>query len=285
MKRKSKTLRSALYLPASNARAIEKAESLEADAIIFDLEDAVSVEHKAQARDAACAAVANGKAGSSISIIRINGLDTPWGKDDFEAALISKPDAILVPKINIAGDVQKIANRMSDVTTVLWVMIETAQSVLDVQSIATASPKLECLVLGTNDLAKETRMSMDMQREALMPSLTQCVIAGRAAGIHILDGVFNDFKNADDFLLECQQGKRFGMDGKTLIHPSQIDPCNSVFSPSLDDLQKAQRIVEVFEQPENHSANVVSIDGQMVERLHAEMAKEELERGKAIGLI
>ena len=285
MKRESKTLRSALYLPASNARAIEKAESLEADAIIFDLEDAVSVEHKAQARDAACAAVANGKAGSSISIIRINGLDTPWGKDDFEAALISKPDAILVPKINIAGDVQKIANRMSDVTTVLWVMIETAQSVLDVQSIATASPKLECLVLGTNDLAKETRMSMDMQREALMPSLTQCVIAGRAAGIHILDGVFNDFKNADDFLLECQQGKRFGMDGKTLIHPSQIDPCNSVFSPSLDDLQKAQRIVEVFEQPENHSANVVSIDGQMVERLHAEMAKEELERGKAIGLI
>jgi len=274
MKLKSKTLRSALYLPASNARAIEKAESLEADAIIFDLEDAVSVEHKAQARDAAC-----------VSIIRINGLDTPWGKDDFEAALISKPDAILVPKINIAGDVQKIANRMSDVTTVLWVMIETAQSVLDVQSIATASPKLECLVLGTNDLAKETRMSMDMQREALMPSLTQCVIAGRAAGIHILDGVFNDFKNADDFLLECQQGKRFGMDGKTLIHPSQIDPCNSVFSPSLDDLQKAQRIVEVFEQPENHSANVVSIDGQMVERLHAEMAKEELERGKAIGLI
>lgn len=287
MKTQQNIVRSALYLPASNGRAVEKAATLPADAIIFDLEDAVSVEHKADARSAACAAVQNGGAGESAAVIRINELDTPWGNDDLAAALVAIPDAVLVPKVNSARDIEALSQRMTGHNVELWVMIETARSILNIQQIADVSlnTPLTCFVIGTNDLAKETRMGMDNNREALVPSLTQSVLAARAAGIQILDGVFNDFKNLEALEQECLQGRRFGMDGKTLIHPSQIEMCNSIFSPSVEELQAAQRIVEEFAQPENSATNVVSIDGKMVERLHADIAQEVLAKGRALGLI
>ncbi len=287
MKTQSNISRSALYLPASNSRAVEKAATLRADVIIFDLEDAVSVEQKANARSVACTAVQNDGAGESTAVIRINGLDTPWGNEDLVAALAAKPDAILVPKVNSANDIKNLSDKMVGNSVELWVMIETARSILNIQQIAdaTSNTPLSCFVIGTNDLAKETRMDMSNNREALVSALTQCVLAARVAGIQILDGVFNDFKNLETFEQECLQGKRFGMDGKTLIHPSQIDICNSVFAPSVEELEIARCVVEVFEKPENRAANVISIDGKMVERLHADMAKETLVRGKALGMI
>ena len=280
-------LRSALYLPASNDRAVQKAKTLPADAIIFDLEDAVAVDKKLEARKAACAAVKNSGAGQSAAIIRINGLDTAWGEDDLAAACEVNPNAVLVPKVNSAADIQILSEKLNGRNIELWAMIETARSILNVSEIAdcAANTPLSCLVIGPNDLAKETRIELSKDREALLPILSKCVMAARAAGIQILDGVYNDFKDASGFEKECLQGKRFGMDGKSLIHPSQIEVCNQVFGPSLAELKIAQRIVDVFERPENHSANVLSIDGKMVERLHAEMAKDLLARGQAIGLI
>jgi citrate lyase subunit beta / citryl-CoA lyase len=262
--------RSVLYMPSSNARAVEKAKALAADGIIFDLEDAVALDAKTAARDVAMAAVTSGGYGARELVVRCNGLDTPWGFDDLAAVAAARPDAVLVPKVASGADVAKAAALVRGVR--LWVMIETPLAILNLAGIvaAAAEAKLDCLVLGTNDLLKDTRMTT---RAALVPLLTQCVVAARAYGLDCLDGVYNDFRNEDGFAQECREGVALGMDGKTLIHPAQIDTCNRVFSPSDVELAWARSVIAAFDAPENAGKAVITLNGKMVERLHLAMAQ------------
>ena len=284
-----KPLRSVLYMPASNPRVLEKAKTLPADAVVFDLEDAVAPDNKVEAREQACAATQAGGYGRRQVVIRTNGMDTPWGRDDLIAALKAGPDAVLVPKISSGDEVVSISQAMTKAGAKdikLWVMMETPLAMLDAGAIAAASAqpgsRLACFVMGTNDLAKDTRARLTPGRGAMVAWLSTCVAAARAYGLSILDGVYNDFGDDDGLAAECRQGLELGMDGKTLIHPRQIAICNDIFSPSAEEVDWARRIVAQFDRPENAAVNVLSIEGKMVERLHADMARRVIALAEAM---
>jgi citrate lyase subunit beta / citryl-CoA lyase len=282
--------RSVLYMPGSNARALEKAKTLPADGVILDLEDAVAPDAKAMARDQVVAAVKAGGFGAREVFIRINGLDTPWASDDLTAAAAAAPDAILVPKVGTPGQLEVIGQRLLDLRTDLrvrvWAMIETPTGIFNARAIAAAArdseTRLAGFVVGTNDLSKETRAKIVPGRAPMLPWLTTCVLAARESGIDVLDSVYNDLSNADGFLEECAQARDLGFDGKTLIHPNQIAPCNEVFSPAADEVVQARKMIAAFDLPENKDKGVVQIEGRMVERMHAEMARRTVAIAEAI---
>lgn len=280
--------RSALYMPGANARALEKARTLPADVIIIDLEDAVAPEAKPAAREQACAAIRAKSFGSREVVLRVNGLDTPWAADDLGAAIAAGPDAVLIPKVSSPEQLQAVGNKISRAPRALavWAMIETAQAILNIAAVAAsakdASTRLTTLVLGTNDIAKETRARFVPGRLPWLTALSQVILAGRAHGLDVLDGVFNDIRDIEGFKGECEDGRDLGFDGKTLIHPSQIEPCNGIFSPSDEEAAAAQRIVDAFALPENKGKGVISLDGRMVEIMHADIAARTVALSKAI---
>lgn len=272
--------RSALYLPASNPKALVKARALPADVVILDLEDAVAPEAKPEARLAAVSALREGGFGAREVVVRCNGLDTPWGADDLAAVAAAGPDAVLVPKIASATDADTYHAALADAParTALWVMIETCAvtSRLDAVAARAASTRLAAFVLGTNDLAKEMRARLAPGRTPFQPILTAAVCAARSHGLIVLDGVCNEFRDLDRFNDEAAQGLEFGFDGKTLIHPDQIAPCNAVFSPSAEELAWAETIVTAFDQSENFGKGAIQVQGKMVELLHLEAARRVL---------
>lgn len=284
--------RSALYLPASNARALEKARTLPADIIILDLEDAVAPDAKADARAAAVAAIAAGGFGRRELAVRVNAFDTPWGEDDLRAlagagaGAGAGADAILVPKVGSPGDIRRYDHALKDAParTRLWAMIETCASVgcLDAIAATASDTRLSLWIMGVNDLAKEMRARQTPERTPFLPVLTLAVAAARAHGLHILDGVCNEFRDLDRFRAEAEQGQLFGFDGKSLIHPSQIEPCNAIFSPAPDELARAEAIIAAFAEPENAAKGAIQLDGRMVERLHLEEAERLVAVGRMI---
>jgi len=261
--------RSALYLPASNARAIEKARTLDADVVILDLEDSVAPEMKAEARAQAVAAAKAGGFGDRELVIRINALDTHWGKEDLAAVAGIAPDAVLVPKVSAPGDTAAPAAQLG--TTPIWAMIETCAALFRLEAIAGSG--VQCLVMGVNDLAKEMRATLTPDRTPFLPALAMTVAAARGVGIAVLDGVSNEIENADALRFSCEQGSIFGFDGKTLIHPSQIDVCNTAFSPAPGAIVSAREIIAAFADPANAGKGAIRVDGRMVERLHLEEAE------------
>ncbi|MEJ8570185.1 CoA ester lyase [Microbaculum marinum] len=288
----SKTIRprrSVLYMPGSNARALEKARTLPADALILDLEDAVAPDVKAEARDQVAAAVAAGGYGGRELVIRINALDTEWGHADLAAAIDAGPNAILVPKASRAADLEAVSRRVEEAgrTIALWAMVETPLALLNIREIAGCAAHshapLACFVMGTNDLAKETRARFVPGRAPMLPWLVTSVLAARAHGLDIIDGVYNDFRDEEGFRAECIEARDLGMDGKTLIHPAQVAAANEVFAPADAEVEQARRIIAAFEQPENRGKGAISLDGRMVELLHAEMAKRTVALAEAIG--
>ncbi|MFZ3351180.1 MAG: CoA ester lyase [Xanthobacteraceae bacterium] len=282
--------RSVLYMPGSNARAIEKARELPADGIILDLEDAVAPEAKAMAREQIKNALQKGGFGDREVFVRINGLDTRWWVDDLHAIADARPDAVLVPKISDPHQLQDLAARIVDMGTDphirVWAMMETPLAMINVGAIAAAAldseTRLSGFVLGTNDLAKDTRARIVPGRAPMLPWLTNCIAAARAFGIDILDGVYNDLGNAEGFADECRQARDFGFDGKTLIHPRQIEACNDAFSPAPEEVDAARKTIAAFDLPENQGKGVIQIEGRMVERLHADMARRTVEIADAI---
>ena len=282
--------RSVLYMPGSNARALEKAKTLPCDGIVLDLEDSVAPDAKEAARDQVVAAVKAGGFGKREVFVRVNGLDTPWHADDLTAAAHAGPDAIVVSKISNPQQLEMIGRRLLDMRTPeptrVWAMIETPLAIFNVLAIASAArdseTRLAGFILGTNDLAKDTRARLVPGRAPMLPWLSQCVLAARHHGIDILDGVYNDIADAEGFAAECRQGVEFGFDGKTLIHPNQIERCNAAFSPSAEEVAQARKMIAAFELPENKNKGVVSIDGRMVERLHADMARRTVAIADAI---
>jgi citrate lyase subunit beta / citryl-CoA lyase len=282
--------RSLLFMPGSNARALEKARNLPADGIILDIEDSVAPEAKAVARDQIAQAIAAGGFGKREVLIRINALDSPWWTDDLAMAGKARPDGILVPKISSVEDLKTIADRLGEIgadpAIEVWAMIETARAVLHAEELAAASrganPRLAGFVFGPNDISRETRIRMQPGRVAMLPLITHCILAARAAGIEILDGPYSDFSNVDGFGQECAQARDLGFDGKTLIHPGQIEACNAIFTPPEEEVAQARKIIAAFEQPENAARGAIRLDGQMVERLHAEMAQRTIAIADAI---
>jgi citrate lyase subunit beta/citryl-CoA lyase len=273
--------RSVLYMPGLNERALEKAKTLPADALILDLEDSVAPEGKVAARDNVCAAVKGGGYGRRELVIRVNAIETQWGMDDLRAAATVAPDAILVPKVSTPGDIVTAAKVLGAIAAPakvrIWAMMETPSSVLNAREIAQlgADPenRLACLVMGTNDLLKESRARALHNRIAVVPWLAMTIVAARAYGLDILDGVYNDFRDEVGFGEECEHGRTLGMDGKTLIHPSQVTPCNQIFSPTDEEVSWARKIIAAFEDPTNAHKGVLVLEGRMVERLHLVMAR------------
>jgi citrate lyase subunit beta / citryl-CoA lyase len=282
--------RSVLYMPGSNARAIEKARTLPADAVILDLEDSVAPDAKAAARKQVADAVKAGGFGAREVIVRINGLDTAWHVDDLTAAAHAAPDAILVPKISKAEELESIGQRLLDMRadhrTRIWAMIETPIALFNILALAAeakdSESRLVAFVMGTNDLAKETRARIVPGRAPMIPWLMTCVAAAHSYGVDILDGVYNDLGNAEGFAQECAQARDMGFDGKTLIHPNQIEPCNAAFSPGADEVEQAKKIIAAFDLPENQGKGVIQLEGRMVERLHADMARRTVAIAEAI---
>jgi citrate lyase subunit beta/citryl-CoA lyase len=282
--------RSVLYMPGSNARALEKAKSLPADAVILDLEDSVAPDAKEAARGQVAAAVKAGGFGRREVFIRINGIETPWHADDLVAAAHAAPDAVLVPKVSTPDTLELIGRRLLDMgtdhRTRVWAMIETPLAIFNILAIAAqardSETRLAGFVMGTNDLAKETRARLVPGRAPMLAWLSTCVAAARTHGIDILDGVYNDLDNAEGFAAECAQGVELGFDGKTLIHPRQVAPCNTAFSPGDAEVAQARKILAAFDLPENRGKGVISIDGRMVERLHADMARRTVAIAEAI---
>ncbi len=280
--------RSALYMPGSNARALEKAKTLAADVVIFDLEDAVAPDAKASAREQVMAAITGGGYGKRELVVRINGLDTPWGQEDLAKAAAVAPDAILVPKVSTAAQLAEVGKAIASAPdrVSIWAMIETTLGILNLREIAGAArdpaTRLACFVLGTNDLVKETRAELDENRTAALYWLSVAVTAARAYGIDVLDGVYNSFKDIEGFRRECIQGRQLGMDGKTLIHPDQIAPANEIFSPAAAEVEWARKVIAAFAEPQNQGAGVITVDGRMVELLHAEIARRTVEIAEAI---
>jgi citrate lyase subunit beta/citryl-CoA lyase len=272
-------LRSVLYMPSSNERALEKAKTIAADAIIFDLEDAVAPDAKEAARDNAVAAVGSGEYGGKTLTIRCNGLDTPWGAADLEAAAKAGPAAVVVPKVAGAEHLAQITAVTGD--TPVWAMVETPQALFNIREIA-GFPQVSVLVMGTNDLVKELRAAMLPGRAPLLPHLATALLGAREAGKAILDGVWNDVKDLDGFLAECRQGKDLGFDGKTLIHPTQVDGANETWAPTAEELEHARKVVEAFEEAAREGRGVVTVDGRMVENLHRDIALRTLETAEAI---
>lgn len=270
--------RSVLYMPGSNARALDKAKTLPADALILDLEDAVAPEQKALAREQVCTAVTTGGYGGRELIIRTNGLDTPWGKDDLVAAAKAGPDAVLLPKVESAAQVQAAeallkASGAPD-KTAIWCMMETPKGILHAEEIASASKRLAVFVMGTSDLVKDLNAQHTPLRLPVITSLGLCLLAARAYGLSILDGVYLDLDDEAGFEAACKQGLELGFDGKTLIHPKTIDAANRIFAPSETEVARAHKIIAAFEQASKEGKAVVVVDGKLVENLHVEQAKK-----------
>jgi citrate lyase subunit beta/citryl-CoA lyase len=273
--------RSVLYMPGSNERALEKAKTLPADALILDLEDAVAPDAKLRARDQVCAAVKGGGYGAREIVIRVNALETPWGTEDLLAACDAAPDVILVPKVTHPGDIISVAKILQGVHALekirLWAMMETPMAILNARTIAATAVypenRLCCLVMGTNDLLKESRAGALHNRFAVVPWLAMTIVAARAYHLDILDGVYNDFKDEQGLREECEHGRTLGMDGKTLIHPNQVAPCNAIFSPTEEEVDWSRKVIDAFGQAENANKGVIVVEGRMVERLHFGMAQ------------
>lgn len=270
--------RSVLYMPASNAKAVAKARDLPCDAVILDLEDAVAPDAKAAARDAACAAVGEGGWGGREVVIRVNGLDTEWGEADLAAAARAGPDAVLVPKVDGPDDVRRYAAALSAAppATALWAMVETARCLFALEPAAACArdTRLAGFVLGTNDLAKEMGWRLGGGRGPFLWALSAASAAARAHGLVILDGVYNGLEDEAGFSAECAQGVEWGFDGKTLIHPRQVEPCNRAFSPSDAEVAQARAVIAAFALPENAGRGAVRVDGRMAERLHLAQARK-----------
>jgi citrate lyase subunit beta/citryl-CoA lyase len=281
--------RSVLYMPGANERALEKAQTIPADALILDLEDAVAPDAKPEARDRVCAAAQSGAYGHREIAIRANGIGTPWHEDDLRAIAAAGPAAVVVPKVNSAAEVHRIEQALeaggAPDHTRIWAMLETPVAMLHAEEICGASERLAVLVMGTNDLAKELHAGHVAGRQPLLAGLGLCLLAARATGKVILDGVYNDIKDEAGFAAECRQGREMGFDGKTLIHPSQVDPCNAAFAPAVDEVERAGRIIAAFEEAEADGRGVVTVDGRMVENLHVEEARRVLAIQAAIAAL
>jgi citrate lyase subunit beta/citryl-CoA lyase len=280
--------RSALYMPAANARALDKARTIPADALIFDLEDAVAPDAKATARDQAAAAVGSGGYGRRELTIRCNGLDTPWGADDLAATAAAGPAAVVVPKVSGAAALAEVERRLEAAGapdhTRIWAMVETPAGIFSARQIA-AFERVAVLVMGTNDLAKELRARLVPGRAALVPHLAAALLAARDAGKAILDGVYNDIRDEAGFEAEARQGFELGFDGKTLIHPGQVEPTNRIWAPSEDEVEHARRVIEAFEAAAAEGRGVVTVDGRMVENLHVDNARRTLAVADAIAAL
>lgn len=276
--------RSVLYMPASNERALEKAKTLAVDALILDLEDAVAPEAKDAARDNACAAARSGEYGRREIAIRVNGIGTQWHDADLRAVCVAGPDAVVVPKVGSGEEVRALVAAMEAAGapdhTMLWAMVETPKAMLHCEEIAAASDRLTVLVMGTNDLAKELHAEHVPGRAPMLTGLSLCLLAARATGTVILDGVYNDVKDTEGFAAECAQGRQLGFDGKTLIHPGQVDPCNAAFAPSEEAVADARAVLAAWEA--GAGAGVVTLNGRLVESLHVETAQRVLAIHEAI---
>ena len=283
--------RSALYMPGSNARALEKARSLDTDVVIFDLEDAVAPSQKDLARAQVVAAIKAGGYGRRELVVRINGLSTPWGRDDLLAAGGCGAHAVLLPKVATPGDLTRPAHELNEAgigeNVRIWAMMETPMAVLNADSLLRTaidpSTRLDCLVMGTNDLVKDMRARLTKGRAGLLPLLANCVVAARAYGVDILDGVFGDLQDEARLRAECEQGRDLGMDGKTLIHPGQLGIANEVFGPSPEEVAWSRKVVAAFADPAHRDAGVIALEGKMVERLHEVMARRTLAIMEALG--
>lgn len=278
--------RSVLYMPAANERALAKAKSIPADAIIFDLEDSVAPDAKPGARANAIAAACSAEYGRRELTIRCNGLDTPWGIDDLAAASQTFASAVVIPKVTSVAQLDKVSDRLDAASAradmKIWAMIETPTAILDARAIA-AHWRVGLLIMGTNDLARELRTSLGAERRhPLLPALSIAVAAAREADKVIVDGVFNDITDADGFRAECVQGFEMGFDGKTLIHPSQVEVCNQTWAPSAADVEHARRVIEAFEQATAEGKGVATVDGKMIENLHVANATRILAVAEAI---
>jgi citrate lyase subunit beta/citryl-CoA lyase len=276
-------------MPGANERALEKAKALPADAIIFDLEDAVAPEAKAEARDRVAAAVASGAYGRRELTIRVNGLDTSWHADDLRAAAAAGPDAVVVPKVSSVEDVATVEKALEAAgapdRTVIWAMVETPVAMLHAEEIAAASDRLAVLVMGTNDLAKELHAEHIAGRQPLLTGLGLCLLAARATGTVILDGVYNDIQDPEGFEAECVQGRQLGFDGKTLIHPSQVEPANRVWAPAPDAVEDARALIATFEAGIAEGKGVVTHNGRMIENMHVENAQRLIALADAIAAL
>ncbi|CRL15378.1 HpcH/HpaI aldolase/citrate lyase family protein [Phaeobacter italicus] len=279
---RTRPYRSVLYIPGSKPRALEKARGLPVDAIIFDLEDAVSADEKVNARDTLGAALAEGGYGARMKIVRINGLDTTWGRSDAEAVTKMACDAVLLPKVSSPDDLNALAAITGDLP--IWAMMETPRGILNAAAIA-AHPLLQGMVMGTNDLAKELQVRFRPDRLPLMAGLGQCLLAAKAEGIIIVDGVYNAFKDAEGLAAECEQGRDMGFDGKTLIHPAQVDVANAAFAPSEAEIDLSRRQIAAFEEAEAAGQGVAVVDGKIVENLHVATAREILAKADAIAAV
>ncbi len=279
---RTRPYRSVLYIPGSKPRALDKARTLPVDAVIFDLEDAVSVEEKDNARDTLAEALAEGGYGARVRIVRINGLDTKWGRADAEAAAKMDCDAILLPKVSSPADLDALAEITGDKP--LWAMMETPRGMLNAADIA-AHPKLQGMVMGTNDLAKELQTRFRSDRLPMMAGLGLCLLAAKAEGKIIVDGVYNAFKDDEGLKVECDQGRDMGFDGKTLIHPAQVDVTNTAYAPSEAEIDLARRQIAAFEEVEASGQGVAVVDGKIVENLHVVTAREILAKADAIAAI
>jgi len=273
-------------MPGSNARAQDKARTLPADGLILDLEDATAPDAKAEARSVVCKNVREGGYGRRELAIRINGLETPWGRGDIEAASKAGPDAILVPKVESAqqvGDVERLMiQHGAPDSTAIWCMMETPLGILNAKEIAGSSKRLACLVLGTSDLTKDLHALHTPLRLPMLTSLELCLLAARAYGLSIVDGVYLDLKDEEGFRASCRQGLELGFDGKTLIHPSQVGPCNEIFAPSPAEVEQAHRIIAAHAEAEKEGKGVVVVDGRLIENLHVENAKRVVGLAEAI---
>ena len=273
-------LRSALYVPGSNPRAVKKAADLPVDAVILDLEDAVAPDRKDAAREAVTAALAEGGPGGRYRMVRVNGADTPWGAADLAACAAARPDAVVVPKVDGPADLAAAARALPPGVAV-WAMMETAAAVADAVAVARA-PRLAGLVMGTNDLARALGCRERADRIPLMGALQACVLAARVAGVPCLDGAFMALDDAEGLRAECEQGRDLGMDGKTLIHPGQIAAANAAFGPTGAEVERAHRVIAAFEAASSRGEGVAVLDGRLVEGLHVDMARRTLARWQAI---
>jgi len=285
---RARPYRSVLYIPGSKERALQKAQGLPVDAIIFDLEDAVAVEEKANARHLLAETLGSADYGARAKIVRINGFDTAWGDADLEVVAAARPEAILLPKVNNAADVEALARKLDarpeTADTTIWTMMETPLGMLNAAQIA-AAPRMAGFVMGTNDLAKELDCRFRPDRLPMLTGLSLCLLAARAHGLVAVDGVYNAFKDDDGLQAECTQGRDMGFDGKTLIHPAQVAIANQVFAPSEGEMDLARRQIAAFEQAEAQGEGVAVVDGKIVENLHVATARQVLAKAEAIQAI
>ena len=282
--------RSVLYMPGINQRALEKAKSLAADSLILDLEDSVAPDAKEAARELVCGAVKDGGYGDREVIIRVNGLETDWGRQDLEAAAVSGADGVLLPKVGDTETLNAVADALraakAPETMQIWAMLETPQAILNAEEISALSAdpniNLTCLIMGTNDLLKETRTLFVPNRYPVLTWLSMAVLAARAYGLDIIDGVYNNFSDEEGLTKECRQGRALGFDGKTLIHPAQLAVCNEIFTPSDEEVEWSRKIIAAFKEPQNAGKGVITVEGQMVELLHANIAERTVAIAQAI---